>query len=89
MTGSAGVLMTGLGLDLESCWAGLLEGRNAVRRFTLFDPEGLPTPFGVDLPAEVRLTRLDTGASVLLDYHPETVPPAPEMPPLMARVAPT
>lgn len=43
--------------------------------------------FGVDLPAEVRLTRLDTGASVLLDYHPETVPPAPEMPPLMARVA--
>ncbi|MHB8835501.1 MAG: beta-ketoacyl-[acyl-carrier-protein] synthase family protein [Candidatus Methylomirabilia bacterium] len=44
-------LMTGLGLDLESCWAGLLEGRNAVRRFTLFDPEGLPTPFGVELPA--------------------------------------
>jgi len=43
-------LMTGLGLDLESCWAGLLEGRNAVRRFTLFDPEGLPTPFGVELP---------------------------------------
>jgi 3-oxoacyl-[acyl-carrier-protein] synthase II len=43
-------LMTGLGLDLESCWAGLLEGRNAVRRFTLFDPAGLPTPFGVELP---------------------------------------
>ncbi len=43
-------LMTGLGLDLPSCWAGLLEGRNAVRRFTLFDPEGLPTPFGVELP---------------------------------------
>jgi 3-oxoacyl-[acyl-carrier-protein] synthase II len=44
-------LMTGLGLDLESCWAGLLEGRSTVRRFTLFDPEGLPTPFGVELPA--------------------------------------
>ena len=44
-------LMTGLGLDLESCWAGLLEGWNAVRRFTLFDPDGLPTPFGVELPA--------------------------------------
>jgi len=44
-------LMTGLGLDLSSCWTGLLEGRNAVRRFTLFDPEGLPTPFGVELPA--------------------------------------
>ena len=44
-------LMTGLGLDLASCWAGLLAGENAVRRFTLFDPEGLPTPFGVELPA--------------------------------------
>lgn len=43
-------LMTGLGLDLPSCWAGLLAGDNAVRRFTLFDPEGLPTPFGVELP---------------------------------------
>jgi len=44
-------LMTGQGLDLTSCWAGLLAGANAVRRFTLFDPEGLPTPFGVELPA--------------------------------------
>lgn len=44
-------LMTGLGLDLASCWSGLLEGRNTARRFTLFDPEGLPTPFGVELPA--------------------------------------
>jgi 3-oxoacyl-[acyl-carrier-protein] synthase II len=43
-------LMTGLGLDLRSSWSGLLEGRSAVRRFTLFDPEGLPTPFGVELP---------------------------------------
>jgi len=42
--------------------------------------------FGVDIPAELRLTRLDTGASVLLDYHPEAVPPAAELPPLMARV---
>lgn len=42
--------------------------------------------FGVDLQAEMRLTRLDTGSSVLLDYHPEVVPPAQEMPMLMARV---
>jgi hypothetical protein len=42
--------------------------------------------FGVDIAAELRLTRLDTGASVLLDYHPEAVPPAAELPPLMARV---
>jgi hypothetical protein len=32
------------------------------------------------------MTRLDTGAAVLLDYHPDAVPPAPELPPLMARV---
>jgi hypothetical protein len=42
--------------------------------------------FGVDIAAEVRFTRLDSGASVLVDYHPEAVPPAPELPPLMARV---
>ena len=42
--------------------------------------------YGVGLPGEVRLTRMDTGAAVLLDYHPDAVPPAPELPPLMARV---
>ena len=44
-------LMTGLGLDLESSWRGLVEGRNPVRRFTLFDPGDLPCTFGVELPA--------------------------------------
>lgn len=43
--------------------------------------------FGVDLPAEVRLTRVDTGASVLLDYRPQAVPPDPGLSPLMARLA--
>lgn len=42
--------------------------------------------YGADIPAEARMTRVDTGASVLLDYRPERVLPAPEMPPLMARV---
>jgi hypothetical protein len=42
--------------------------------------------FGVDIAAEARFTRLDSGASVLVDYHPEAVPPSPELPPLMARV---
>ena len=42
--------------------------------------------YAVDMPSELRLTRLDTGASVLVDYHPEKVPPSPEIPPLMARV---
>jgi 3-oxoacyl-[acyl-carrier-protein] synthase II len=44
-------LVTGLGLDLESCWRGLLAGPSAVKRFTLFDPSGLTTPFGIELPA--------------------------------------
>lgn len=42
--------------------------------------------FGADLPAEVRLTRLDNGAAVLLDYYPERVPADPQLPLLMARV---
>jgi hypothetical protein len=42
--------------------------------------------YGVELSAELRLTRLDTGASVLMDYRPEAAPPAPEMAALMARV---
>ncbi len=42
--------------------------------------------YGMGLSSEVRLTRLDTGASVLLDYHPDRVPPSPGMAALMARV---
>jgi 3-oxoacyl-[acyl-carrier-protein] synthase II len=43
-------LMTGLGLDAETTWAGLLAGRSPVKRFSLFDPAGLPCPYGVELP---------------------------------------
>lgn len=42
--------------------------------------------YGAAITAELRLTRLDKGNWVMLDYHPERVPPAPEMPALMARV---
>lgn len=42
--------------------------------------------YGVALPAEVRFTRLDTGRAVDLNYHPERVPPDPELPGLMARL---
>jgi hypothetical protein len=42
--------------------------------------------YGVDIAAEARFTRLDSGASVLVDYHPEAVAPSPDLPPLMARV---
>jgi hypothetical protein len=42
--------------------------------------------FGTEIPAELRFTRLDTGAAVLTDYYPEKVPASPDMAPLMARV---
>ncbi len=44
-------LMSGLGLDLDSSWAGLLQGRCPVGRFRGFDPAGLDCDFGVELPA--------------------------------------
>jgi len=37
------------------------------------------------IEGEVRLTRLDTGESVMLDYDPSSVPPDPMMRPLMAK----
>lgn len=43
-------LMTGLGLDLESSWKGLLEAKSPIRPFSLFDASGLSSPFGVELP---------------------------------------
>ncbi len=42
--------MTGLGLDVSTMWKGLLAGECPIKRFTLFDPEGLSSPFGVELP---------------------------------------
>jgi 3-oxoacyl-[acyl-carrier-protein] synthase II len=44
-------LMTGLGLDLESSWRGLVEGRSPIASFTLFDAAGLGAGYGVELPA--------------------------------------
>jgi 3-oxoacyl-[acyl-carrier-protein] synthase II len=43
-------LMTGLGLDVASSWSGLLKGKSPIRRFSLFDPEGLACFYGVELP---------------------------------------
>lgn len=42
--------------------------------------------FGVEMGAQVRIRRIDNNACVLLDYHPEVVPPPAAMAPLMARV---
>jgi len=44
-------MITGLGLDTQSTWDGLVAGRSVTRRFTLFDPEGVECPFGVELPS--------------------------------------
>lgn len=78
--GTAGVVGNVLSLITGAAGEGGFKGLggNHARRDLL--------QYGVDLPAEVRLTRRDTGACVLLDYHPEAVPPTPEMAPLMARV---
>jgi len=78
--GTSGVVGAVLGLITGAAGEGGFKGLGGkyVRRDML--------RFGVDINADVRVTRLDTGAAVLLDYHPEIVPPAPEMPPLMARV---
>jgi 3-oxoacyl-[acyl-carrier-protein] synthase II len=43
-------MMTGLGLDLETSWRGLLAAKSPIKRFTLFDPEGLGASYGVELP---------------------------------------
>jgi 3-oxoacyl-[acyl-carrier-protein] synthase II len=43
-------IMTGLGLDLNSTWKELIAGVSPIKPFTLFEPEGLSSPFGVQLP---------------------------------------
>ena len=43
-------IITSLGLDLESSWSNLIEGKNGVKRITLFDPEGLQTQIAAQLP---------------------------------------
>ncbi len=60
-------LMSGLGLDLESSWQGILAGQRPIRPFTLFDAGGLAVGFGAELPegaeeifkANVRKRRRD------------------------------
>jgi 3-oxoacyl-[acyl-carrier-protein] synthase II len=53
-------LLTGTGLNLDSAFNGLLTGKSPIRRFTHFDPEGLPCTFGVELPE---------GAGALIESH--------------------
>lgn len=41
--------------------------------------------FNAEISGEIRLTRLDTGMSVEVGYHPELVPPSPAMKELMQK----
>ncbi len=83
--GTTGVVGAVLGLITGAAEEGGFKGLGARfgRRGLL--RYGVEIP-GVAMPAEARLTRLDTGAAVLLEYHPELVPPVPEMGVLMPRV---
>ena len=42
--------------------------------------------FGSGNGGEIRFTRIDTGASVAASYHPEAVPPSPELQALLPKV---
>ncbi len=78
--GTAGVVGAVLGLITGAAGEGGFKGLGGAqsRRDLL--------RYGVALDAEVRITRVDTGAAVLLDYRPEAVPPDAALAPLMARV---
>ena len=78
--GTTGVVGSVLGLITGAAGEGGFKGLGGahVRRDLL--------RFGVALNGAVRLTRLDTGGAVLLNYSPDRVPPAAEMGPLMQRV---
>jgi 3-oxoacyl-[acyl-carrier-protein] synthase II len=47
-------LMTGLGLDIESTWQGLIAGRSPIKLFSLFNPKDLSSPFGIEIPGGVE-----------------------------------
>jgi len=43
-------LVTPLGTGTSASWNGFLEGRSAVRRITIFDPEGYPCQIAAEVP---------------------------------------
>jgi hypothetical protein len=78
--GTAGVVANVLGLITGASGDGGfkgLAGRHSRR--------GL-LRFGVDQAAPVRLTRIDTGAAVALDYDPDVVPASPDLAAVMSHV---
>ncbi|XOV88727.1 MAG: beta-ketoacyl-ACP synthase II [Pseudomonadota bacterium] len=43
-------MLTPLGVDVESSWAGMLAGKSGIRPITAFDTEGYPVRFGGGVP---------------------------------------
>lgn len=42
--------------------------------------------FNVDIPGEIRYTRVDTGAAITTSYHASIVPPSPELMPALRTI---
>lgn len=78
--GTAGVVGAVIGLITGAAGEGGFNGLGGqhVRRGLL--------SFGVEIPGEVRFTRLDSGASIDLLYQPQRVPPDPAIAGLMPRM---
>lgn len=78
-SGVTGVIANVVGLLTGAAQAGGFKGIGG-----RFDRRNLLS-FNATVSAEVRFTRLDTGASVEVGYRPELVPPAPAMRDLMQK----
>lgn len=78
--GTTGVVGAVLGMITGAAGEGGFKGLGG-----RYDRRGL-LRYAVDLPSEVRMTRLDTGTAVLLDYYPDRVAGPPELAALMARI---
>ena len=42
--------------------------------------------YGASISGEIRLTRLDNNQSIEVDYNPSSIPPSPNMQPLMGKI---
>lgn len=79
-TGTTGVVGMVLGLITGAAGEGGFKGLGGrLGRANLL-------AYGATLPGEARFTRLDSGATVSLDYRPQRVPPDPELNGLMGLV---
>jgi 3-oxoacyl-[acyl-carrier-protein] synthase II len=50
--------LTPLGLDVDSTWAALMQGRSAIKKISRWDPSEMPTQIAAELPNEFDITVL-------------------------------